>query len=135
MQEDEEKGRIVRFPEDEVRMPPARLPGPIGEVPSTHPLRRPLAVLLVILGIFVLVYIAIAIFSGPPELPEDQAPQAFSEMYREPGAITYEDEIIRGWFLDPERQHFMTEDGRRFTYVDSHAREGEPVAGHWRLIE
>jgi hypothetical protein len=44
-------------------------------------------------------------------------------------------EIVRGWFLDPERQHFMTEDGRRFTFVDSHTRDGERVSGHWRLME
>ena len=135
MQEEEKNGKIVEFPEDAVRMPPPRLPRPVGEIPPGHPFKKVVTVLLIVLGIFVVVYIAIAILSGPPPQPVENIPQSFSEMYREEGAITYEDEILQGWFLEPERQHFMSEDGRRFTYVDSHSREGEPVMGYWRLIE
>jgi hypothetical protein len=135
MHNEEENGKIVEFPEDEVRMPPPRLPQPIGEIPPGHPFRKIITVLLIVLGIFVVVYIAIAIMSEPPPQPDENNPTSFSEMYREEGAITYQDEILHGWFLEPERQHFMSEDGRRFTYVDSHSREGEPVMGYWRLIE
>jgi hypothetical protein len=134
MIDDDEHGRLVEFPADEVRMPPARLPQPVGKIAPGHPLLRPLTILIIILGIFVVIYLAASIIAGPPAADVGEQ-EPLSETYRESGAITYEGEIVHGWFLDPERQHFMTEDGRRFTYVDSHTRDGERVSGHWRLME
>ncbi len=141
MPEEKENGQVVDFPEDEIRMPPTRLPQTIGRMEKGHPLQRPMVIVIIILCVILVVSIIISIQMGPPpEIKNETAgavsnPEMFSEMYRESGAVTYEDEIIQGWFLDTERQHFMDENGRRFTFVDSHQREDFPVSGHWRLIE
>ncbi len=132
---EEETGRIVEFPPGDYRIPPTRLPRPVGRIAPGHPLQRPLTISIILLALLLLVYIVVSFFTAPPQEPADDEPITFSEMYRESGAITYQDEIVQGWFLDAERQHFMTEDGRRFTYVDPHTREGDPVSGYWRLSE
>ncbi len=129
--QEEKNGELVDFPVEEIRMPPERLPRPVGRIASGHPLVRPLIIgfilLAIILGIQVIYSL---VFPGGNE-----GRPTFSESFREEGRIIYEGDRIQGWFLDTERQHFMTEDGRRFTYVDSHEREGAQVTGHWRLIE
>lgn len=133
--EEEEKGRVVEFPPDPFEMPPQHLPDMIGRMEPGHPLKRPMTIAIIVLGILLVVLIALSIFSGPRPKPGEGEEATFSEMYREPGRITYEDKIIDGWFLDQERQHFMDKSGKRFTYVDSHEREGSPVSGYWRLVE
>jgi hypothetical protein len=142
MNEEEEKsglnedgGEIVEFPVDSIRMPPQRLPQPIGRIAPGHPLQKPLTIAIWVLGLGIALIFVGSILSGMQIKSDDEYPLTFSEMYREAGAITYDGEIITGWFLDIGKQHFMDEEGKRFTYVDSHSREGQPVSGHWRLVE
>ena len=132
---DEETGRLVEFPSDDARMPTQRLPRLIGKITPGHPLQRPMTIAIIILGLILLIFIAQAIIEGRRGPVDDTDQRGFSEMYREEGRITYQDDLLDGWFLDEDRQHFMALDGRRFTYVDSHTREGSPVTGYWRLIE
>lgn len=133
--EEEQEGQVVEFPSEEDRLPPPRLPSPVGHIGSGHPLRRPLVIALIILGLILAVHFLVTIVQGGCSAPNNSEPTTFMEMHREPGAIAYEGKRLQGWFLDVERQHFLAEDGRRFTYVDSHEREGYPVCGHWRLME
>ena len=133
--EEEQKGKVVEFPAEGDRMPPPRLPGPVGRIATGHPLLRPLAIALILLAILLAVQIVSAALGGGCRSPENKGPTTFTETYREPGTITYQGSKLRGWFLDSRRQHFMAEDGRRFTYVDSHERESSTVSGHWRLME
>jgi hypothetical protein len=129
------KGVLVDFPEDGFRMPPQRLPHEIGRVDESHPFRKSVVVILISLIIFLAGFIFLAGATCMSSEKEGDSVKAVTEMFREPGSITYQKEILHGWFLDEKRQHFLAEDGRRFTYVDSHSREGSPVSGYWRLIE
>ncbi len=131
--DDEEK--IVEFPTDDIRMPTQRLPRDLGRIEDSHPLRKPLRIAIVVLGIFIMVVIVYAFITTPPADREEPGFTSFAESYREPGTITYLDRRIDGWFLEESREHFMDQDGNRYTYVDSHMREGFRVIGHWRLIE
>ena len=139
MPEEEVNGKLVEFPGEEIRMPTQMLPDNLGRVDDDHPLRKSISNLILILGVFLAVVLIYAFAGGrlpgqkPPSESGDQA--AVVETYREAGSITYQDEIIDGWFVDPDRQHFMDADGVRYTYVDPHDREGHRVAGHWRIME
>jgi len=132
---DDESGQLVEFPHDETRMPTQSLPRLLGRVADGHPLRRPMTIAIIVLAAIMLVFIAQAVIQGDRHQSDDDSRRGFSELYREEGKITYQDDLLDGWFLDEERQHFMAQDGRRFTYIDSHSREGSPVTGYWRLIE
>jgi len=129
----DDSGTIVEFPSDETRMPPSRLPNPIGKIPEGHPLKRPITIALIVLGVILIFSIVYGFVAKPPN--GNGKDNFTTGSYRESGTITYENEKISGWFLDIEKQHFMAEDGRRFTFVDSHEREGAPVSGHWRIVE
>jgi len=94
-----------------------------------------MTIAIIVLAAIMLVFIAQAVIQGDRHQSDDDSRRGFSELYREEGKITYQDDLLDGWFLDEERQHFMAQDGRRFTYIDSHSREGSPVTGYWRLIE
>jgi len=136
IQDEEENGTLIEFPGDEIRMPTQMLPETLGRVDDDHPLRKPILILIIILAVFLL-GVMIYVFAGGT-LPGQKAQTDQSSMvdsYKEDGRITYQDEIITGWFVDPERQHFMDQDGIRYTYVDPHDREGHRVAGHWRIME
>ena len=133
-QEEDKEGRIVEFPEDAVRLPPERLPAPVGRIVRGHPLRRPLTIAILVLAILFAAYVVFSLFTAKSRSDPGE-PATFTGMYHDPGCITYQGERLEGWFLDPDCQHFQAEDGRRFTYVDPHAREGFPVTGHWRLME
>jgi len=134
---EEENGKLVDFPGDEVMMPPQRLPENLGRVDDDHALRKPILVLIIILGVF-LAGVLVYTFAGGT-LPGQKSPGAnessIVDTYREAGSITYQDKIINGWFLDTERQHFMDNKGVRYTYVDPHEREGHRVTGYWRILE
>jgi hypothetical protein len=129
--QEEEKGKLVNFPADEERLPSARLPSMVGRIGEGHPLLRPLIIAFVVLAIILGVQVVVSLIGAHEK--NDRA--TFTESYREAGTITYEGGRLQGWFLDTERQHFLAQDGRRFTYVDAHSREGSPVSGYWRLVE
>lgn len=126
--------KVIEFPTDEIRMPTQRLPRDLGRIEDSHPLQKPLRIAIVVLGIIILAVIVYAFITAPGEVREEPG-TSFAESYREPGIITYLDRRIDGWFLEESREHFMDQDGNRYTYVDSHMREGFRVIGHWRLIE
>ncbi len=131
---EDEEARLVDFPVEKARIPPTRLPETIGRIAPGHPLTSPMIIALIALGIILAIHIIVS-FTTKPSAQDTNSQTTFSESSREPGSITYDGDRLRGWFLDEERQHFLAEDGSRFTYVDAHSRGGSPVAGHWRLIE
>ena len=136
-QDEEENGTLIEFPGDQIRMPTQRLPDTLGRVDDDHPLRKSISFLILLLAV-ILVGVLIFAFSGgtfPGQDDADSSQAPVVETYRENGNITYQDEIIDGWFVDPERQHFMDSNGVRYTYVDPHDRGGRVVAGHWRVME
>jgi len=133
--EEQEKGIVIEFPENGVRMPTQNLPNVLGRIEDDHPFRRPLGKAIIILGVFLLGYILFASITCDSGRQDSEVREQLTEMFNHPGSITYDGEILAGWFLDSEMQHFMAEDGRRFTYVDPHAREDSPVSGHWRQRE
>jgi hypothetical protein len=134
-QESEEKGRILEFPTDGIRMPTQRLPRDVGRITDHHPLQLPLRISIIILGIVIVIMAGSAIFKAIRSGMMDSGRPSILNTFREPGAITYMDKRIEGWFIEESRQHFMDQDGNRYTYVDSHAREGSRVIGYWRKIE
>ncbi len=135
MQDEEEQGELIDFPTDGSRLPPQPLPDNIGLIADDHPLRRPLAVAIIMfLSVLAGYFIFVAIY-GQASSSNTAEWNSFTGQYEQAGKITYEEQILSGNFLDQEMQHFQSEDGRRFTYVDSHEREGSPVTGYWRLIE
>jgi hypothetical protein len=132
---DEAKGELVEFPKDPIRMPFQSLPKPVGRIAEGHPLARPMMWAIALIALILLTYIFGSIIHSYVARNSASVPNPISESYRESGAITYEEHIIRGWFLDSERQHFLSEDGKRFTYVNPHEREDSPVTGFWRIME
>jgi len=135
--DEEENGTLIEFPGDQVRMPTQNLPDTLGRVDDDHPLRKSILFLILILAV-VLAGVLIYAFAGgtfPSQQDADSSQAPVVETYREAGNITYQDEIIDGWFIDSERQHFMDSDGVRYTYVDPHDREGRVIAGYWRAME
>lgn len=131
----DEKGRLVEFPSDEIRMPTQELPHDLGRIDDSHPLQKPLRIAIVILGFVIVVMIGSAILTSFHTGRTDSERPSILESYRESGTITYMDERIEGWFLEETREHFMDNDGNRYTYVDSHTREGARVMGYWRKLE
>jgi hypothetical protein len=131
----EENGRILEFPSDDIRMPTQRLPRDVGRVADHHPLQLPLRIAIIILGITIVVMAGSAVFKAIRSGMNDTGRPSIVNSYRESGAITYMDQRIEGWFLEESRQHFMDQDGNRYTYVDSHEREGSQVMGYWRKME
>lgn len=131
----DDKEKIVEFPTDEIRMPTQRLPRDLGRIEDSHPLQKPLRIAIIVLGIIIIAVIVYAFITAPGADWEEPGFTSFAESYREPGTINYLDRRIDGWFLEESREHFMDRDGNRYTYVDSHMREGFRVIGHWRLIE
>ncbi|MFH1675929.1 MAG: hypothetical protein ABIC40_02805 [bacterium] len=129
----DDRDGIIEFPSGSDRLPPNRLPGPLGKIAEGHPLKRPITIALIVLAIILIFSVVYGLVVKPPKENQNMSFPAGS--YRESGAINYEEEKISGWFLDIEKQHFMADDGRRFTFVDSHEREGWPVSGHWRIVE
>jgi len=124
-----EDDKIVEFPIEEIDIPIDRLPQPIGRVAEGHPLRKPLLMAIIILVLLVAGQIIYTVSTAPPQST------AREEAFREQGGITYENERLTGWFIDPAHQHFEASDGREFTYVDPHNRENGRVSGHWREVE
>ena len=133
-EEEREEGILVRFPTDATRMPEPFLPGPLGRVDSSHPLRRPLLIAIIVLFILLFAQITITLISESRKSANVKS-SSLSESYREEGTINYQGKALKGWFLEPERQHFMAEDGRKFTYVNPHKRGDTYVPGYWRLVE
>ncbi|HEX9743800.1 MAG TPA: hypothetical protein VGB30_00075 [bacterium] len=127
---DDEDEKLVEFPSDSVAFPTPGLPGNLGRIDEGHPLKRPLMIAIIIFAIIFLTAVIYSIIS--PQ--QDTSGQAKTE-YREQGGIVWQDESLRGWFLDPNHQNFESDDGGKFTYVDPHNRENGNVAGHWRKIE
>jgi hypothetical protein len=131
----EEDGKLVEFPADAFRMPEPLLPRPVGRIASGHPLKRPLAIALVIFVLILAADFVVTLFHAAHSSADRGNRGAYSNTFRDPGAITYGNQHLNGWFLDPQHEHFQSEDGRRFTHVDSHEREGSEVTGHWRIIQ
>jgi hypothetical protein len=133
---DEEKDPVlVEFPVDSLRMPEPLLPRPIGRISQGHPLIRPLITILMVFVLAVVVFFIVGYFKMSNTPADRLNPQSIGAEYREEGKITWQDTRLDGWFLDSAHEHFMSTDGRRFTYVSSHQREGSPVSGYWRLVE
>jgi hypothetical protein len=130
----EEDGKIVEFPSDETRMPTQELPRVLGRIPDSHPLQKPLRIAILVLGIVILIMVISAVYTSLRNATNTNESQIINP-YREPGTITYMDQRIEGWFLEESREHFMDKDGKRYTYVDSHTREGSRVMGYWRKME
>jgi hypothetical protein len=128
---EEESGKLVQFPSDAVRMPEPYLPRPVGRIARGHPLIRPLVILLVLFALVLAGHFVFTLFHGVPA----RYVQPASDIAREAGSITYEGRILDGWYMDPQREHFLSQDGTRYTYVDSHEREGSRVTGHWRIVQ
>jgi hypothetical protein len=126
---------LIEFPGDSMRMPEPLLPRPVGRIAEGHPLKRPLAIAIVVLLIIFFSHFLYTLLTGAASRTDPSQAGAFSSQYREDGSITYQDKILDGWFLESGHEHFMATDGRRFTYVTQHEREGSVVTGYWRLIE
>jgi len=136
--EDEEfvndEGEIIEFPGDVdefERVPFPGVPHELGEIPPGHALIKPLLVLIAALILFVLLFAGLTCLSrgDVQDTPADPAG------YRESGSIVYLNESMEGWYLDPDHQHFMDSEGKRYTLVDEHLREGSQVESHWRIME
>jgi len=130
-QQQEQNGKLVKFPLDGERLPPQRLPKMVGKIDEGHPLLKPLVIAFILLAIILGIQVLVSIYS-PNRQTENRS--SFAETFRESGTITYGGERIDGWFLDSERQHFLSADGQRYTYVNPHERDGKRISGHWRII-
>jgi hypothetical protein len=97
--------------------------------------KKYLAVAVVAFVLLLAGHFIYSLLGANARLEGHRAGSSILQEYHEDGAITYENIILQGWYLDPLHEHFMATDGRKFTFVNSHQRKDSTVIGYWRIIE
>lgn len=134
--EDEpEEGKLVEFPSESVRGEEKEGPGLCEKAWAARSLKTIFTLTISALVIILTSHFLYSLYLSNTREDNIKAGGSISDEFREDGTITVGNKPLRGWFLDPSHEHFMSQDGRRFTYINPHEREGSNVNGYWRIIK
>jgi hypothetical protein len=129
-----EEGKLVEFPSDLVHDEEMSESVAVGHIETARQLKLIFTITIAVLAILLTAHFLYSLhLSNSGE--HQKAGNVISDEIREEGTIMVGDKPLRGWFIDPTHEHFMSQDGRRFTYINPHEREGSTVNGYWRIMK